>query len=122
MIGMGFGGFLTLLVISVIVAAVMHNAIRYRFLKGADGFLAKWVVGWLGAWIASPVLGHWFGGVAISSQYIIPAFVGAFAATFMGTALCKTIVRMKTSGVESTERATAPGTAEGQVAHETRAA
>jgi uncharacterized membrane protein YeaQ/YmgE (transglycosylase-associated protein family) len=121
MIGMGFRAFLTLFVISFIVAAIMHNAIRYRFLGGVDGFLSKWIVGWVGAWIASPVLGHWFSGVALGGQYIIPAFLGAFALTFLGTAACKAVVKIR-AGAEATEKSVAPATGTGQVAHEGRAA
>lgn len=122
MIGMGFGGFLTLLVISFIAAIVMQSAIRYRFLGGVDGFFSKWIVGWLGAWVASPVLGHWFGGVAIGGQYIIPAFIGAFATTFMVTAACKALVTIRTTGAESSEKVTATATPTAEVAQGTRAA
>jgi len=121
MIGMGFGGFLTLFVISFIAAIVMHSGIRYRFLNGIDGFFAKWIVGWLGAWVASPVLGYWFGGFAINNQYIIPAFVGAFSAAFMATAVCKALVKART-GAETTERETAPSAVAPEMTHETRAA
>jgi uncharacterized membrane protein YeaQ/YmgE (transglycosylase-associated protein family) len=121
MIGMGFGAFLTLFIISFIAAIVMHSGIRYRFLDGIDGFFSKWIVGWLGAWVASPVLGHWFGGFAISGQYIIPAFLGAFSAAFMMTAVCKALAKART-GAETTERVTAPSTVAPEMAHGTRAA
>jgi hypothetical protein len=48
MLGMNFISFLTLLVVSVFVAAVYHLILRYRFLEGIDSFLAKVVVGWVG--------------------------------------------------------------------------
>ena len=121
MIGMGFGAFLTLFVISFIAAAVMHNGIRYRFLNGVDGFFSKWIIGWLGAWIASPVLGHWFGGFAISGQYIIPAFLGAFSAAFLSSAVCKALAKAR-MGEEATERVTAPSAVAPEMAHSTRAA
>jgi uncharacterized membrane protein YeaQ/YmgE (transglycosylase-associated protein family) len=121
MIGMGFGAFLTLLVVSFIATVVIHNGVRYRFLGGIDGFVAKWIVGWVGAWIASPVLGHWFSGVAIGGQYIIPAFLGGLSAAFMVTAACKAMARIR-SGAEAPATLTAPGAAMGQVAKETRAA
>ena len=121
MIGMGCRAFLTLFVISFIAAAVIHNVVRYRYLGGVDGFLAKWIVGWVGAWIATPVLGHWFAGVAIGCQYIIPAFLGAFSLAFLATAACK-IMAMVERGVEAPATLTAPGPAMGQVAKDTRAA
>ena len=122
MIGMGFGAFLTLFVIGFIAAAVMHSGVRYRFLNGVDGFFAKWIVGWLGAWVASPVLGHWFAGFAIGGQYIIPAFLGAFSAAFMMTAVCKSLAKARTAGAESSERVTAPGAIAPEVAHSAHAA
>ncbi len=89
MLDMTFASFLTLLIISLIVATVVHYAIRYRVLDGADGFFWKWIVGWIGAWVASPVLGHWFAGVALFGVYVIPAFVGGFVGGFAPTAMLK---------------------------------
>ncbi len=89
MIGMNFASFLTLLVISVVAAFIMHYAIGYRVLDGFDGFLWKWVAGWVGAWLGTPVLGRWFPGVVISHVYIIPALIGGFIGAFLVAALCK---------------------------------
>lgn len=89
MIDMSFASFLTLLIISLITALVMHYAIHYRVLVGIDGFLWKWVVGWIGAWLGTPVLGHWFSGVVISNVYIIPAFLGSFIGAFLVAAVWK---------------------------------
>jgi len=58
MIGMSFGGFLVLLVASLVASVVIHYLIRYRFLEGFDGFLYKVIAGWVGAWLGSPVIGH----------------------------------------------------------------
>lgn len=82
MIGMSFAGFLTLAIISLIAALVVHYAIGYRILDGLNGFIGKWIAGWVGAWIASPVLGHWFVGLAISEVFIIPAVIGGFIGAF----------------------------------------
>ena len=89
MLDMNFASFLTLLIISLIAALIMHYAVRYRVLEGADGFVAKWVLGWVGAWLSSPVLGHWFNGVSISEVYIIPAFIGGFVGAFAPVAVSK---------------------------------
>jgi uncharacterized membrane protein YeaQ/YmgE (transglycosylase-associated protein family) len=89
MIDMHFASFLTILVLSLFAALVVHYAVRYRVLKGFDGFLLKWVVGWLGAWIGTPVLGAWFDGFRIGSVYIVPALVGAFAGAFVVGAIWK---------------------------------
>jgi uncharacterized membrane protein YeaQ/YmgE (transglycosylase-associated protein family) len=120
MIGMGFGAFLTLFVISFVAAGVIHYGFRYRFLSGIDGFLAKWIVGWVGAWIASPVVGYWFHGLTISGQYIIPAFLGAFSTPFMATVICKALARA--SAARSTEMGTVPGAVAAQMPHETKVA
>jgi uncharacterized membrane protein YeaQ/YmgE (transglycosylase-associated protein family) len=89
MLGMSFGGFLTLAVISLIAAFIVHYVIRYQMRKGFDGFLWKWVVGWVGAWLGSPVLGDWFHGLALMHIYIIPAFLGGFIGAFVATFLWK---------------------------------
>ena len=59
MIGMTLREFGVLLVGGLISAAVIHYVVRYRFLPGVDGFLGKWIAGWFGAWLGSPVFGHW---------------------------------------------------------------
>jgi uncharacterized membrane protein YeaQ/YmgE (transglycosylase-associated protein family) len=87
MIGMKFGAFLTLLILGLIGAIVMHLIIRYRMLKGVDGFFAKWIAGWIGAWLGSPVLGHWW--FQIQNIYIIPALVGAFVGAFTCVVILK---------------------------------
>lgn len=89
MIGMGFGYFVTLLILGLIAAAVLHYAFRYRMLSGFDGFLAKWIVGWIAAWISSPVLGHW--AFQIAGVYVIPGIIGAFAGAFLAVASVKAI-------------------------------
>jgi uncharacterized membrane protein YeaQ/YmgE (transglycosylase-associated protein family) len=81
MIGMNFVSFLTLLVVSFIVAAIMQYAIRYRVMRGVDGFAAKWIAGWIGAWVGSPVLGHWSANV--QNTYVIPAIIGALVGSFL---------------------------------------
>jgi uncharacterized membrane protein YeaQ/YmgE (transglycosylase-associated protein family) len=96
MIGMHFLAFLTLLIISLITALIVHYAIHYRFLDGFDGFLWKWVVGWFGAWLGSPVLGDWFNGFKIGPVYIIPAFVGGFVGAFLAAAVFKAGKKMLT--------------------------
>jgi len=91
MIGMGFGGFLALLVLGFIAAFVIHFGIRYRMLEGFDGFMAMWIAGWIGGWLGSPVLGHWW--VQVQNIYAIPALVGAFAGAFSLAALVKANAR-----------------------------
>jgi uncharacterized membrane protein YeaQ/YmgE (transglycosylase-associated protein family) len=94
MIGMDFGAFLVLLVASVIAAFVIHYLFRYRVLTGFDGFLGKWIVGWIGAWLGSPVLGYWFGPFQLAHVYLIPVLIGAFAAAFGTTSFCKALAQV----------------------------
>jgi uncharacterized membrane protein YeaQ/YmgE (transglycosylase-associated protein family) len=91
MIGMNFGAFLTLLILGLIAAIVIHSIIRYRMLEGSDGFLVMWVAGWIGGWLGSPVLGHWW--FQIQNIYVIPALVGALVGAFSLAALAKANAR-----------------------------
>jgi uncharacterized membrane protein YeaQ/YmgE (transglycosylase-associated protein family) len=120
MIGMEFGAFLTLFVISFIAAAVVHYGFRYRFLSGLDGFLAKWIVGWIGAWVAAPVYGYWFHGLSIQGQYLIPALLGSFSTVFMATAICKVMAKIRMA--ELAETTVTPGATATHPVHETKAA
>jgi uncharacterized membrane protein YeaQ/YmgE (transglycosylase-associated protein family) len=98
---MPFVAFITLTVISLVAALLVHYAIRYRVVGGFDGFLWKWVIGWAGAWLGSPVLGDWFHRATIGHIYIIPAFlgalVGAFVATFVWKAEAKVLSTVRTA-------------------------
>ena len=107
MIGMNFWAFLVLLVTGAIAAAVVHYVARYRFLERFDGFLAKVIAGWVGAWLGSPIIGHWFERVKIANIYLIPALLGAFAGAFIvvasGKALAEALAPIVISGTESRE-------------------
>lgn len=94
MIGANFWTFLVLLVEGLVAAGVLHYLVRYRFLEGFDGFLAKWAAGWIGAWLGSPVLGHWFEPVKLADIYLIPALIGAFAGGFAVAATWKALAKV----------------------------
>jgi len=76
MIGMSFISFMELLGISVVVALVLHYLVKYRNIAGFEGFLGKVIIGWLGAWLGSPVFGHWPARLSFAEVYPIPAFLG----------------------------------------------
>jgi len=92
MIGMSFLSFLLLTVIGGAVAAAYHWGLRYRYAEGVDAAFATLVVGWLGAWLGSPVLGHWLW--KFENIYIVPAVLGAIATIHMRAITMKTIARL----------------------------
>lgn len=85
MIGMSFASFLSLLILGIIAAIVLHVIVRYKMLSGFDGFMNKWIAGWIGAWLGSPVLGHW--GPSVAHVHIIPALLGALVGAFAVTSI-----------------------------------
>ena len=111
MIGMHFWAFLVLLVAGAIAAAVIHYVARYRVLEGFDGFLGKMMAGWVGAWLGSPIIGHWFERVKIANIYLIPALLGALSGAFAIVATAKAMAK-----------AIAPTIISGAEGHETRKA
>ena len=91
MIGMSFTSFLSLLVISLVCAFIFHSLLRLRVLHGGEGYLCQWIMGWVGAWIGSPVVGHWGWMVPNSDVYLGPAIIGSIAAIYALVALYKLI-------------------------------
>jgi uncharacterized membrane protein YeaQ/YmgE (transglycosylase-associated protein family) len=91
MLGMSLLSFLILTFIGAVVAAAYHYVIRYRFLESNDAVVGKLIVGWFGAWLGSPVLGHWLWKV--ENVYIVPALLGAIVTIHLtvltGKALAK---------------------------------
>ncbi len=79
MIGMSFISFLILLVISVVISVILHFVFKYYVRPGFNSFISKVIMGWIGAWLGSPVFGHWFAGVEYEQVYIIPAILGSLA-------------------------------------------
>jgi len=107
MIGMSFWTFVVLLAAGVVAATVLHYVIRYRLLEGFDGFVGKVIAGWVGAWLGSPIIGHWFEQVKIVNVYLIPALVGAFVGAFVlaasGKVLATAFAPKVVSGTEVRE-------------------
>jgi uncharacterized membrane protein YeaQ/YmgE (transglycosylase-associated protein family) len=91
MLGMSLLSFLILTFISAVVAAAYHYVIRYRFLDGNDAVVGKLVIGWLGAWLGSPVLGHWLWKV--ENVYIVPALLGAIATIHLTILTAKALAK-----------------------------
>ena len=79
MIGMSFISFLILLVISIVVSVILHYGFKYYVRPGLNSLISKIILGWIGAWLGSPVFGCWFEGINYEGVYIIPAILGSFA-------------------------------------------
>lgn len=94
MLGMNLWSFLLLTLIGAVVAIAYHNVARYRFLEGNDALLGKLIIGWLGAWVGSAVLGHWLW--KYENVYVLPAIVGAIAAVHMTVLTEKVLAKFVT--------------------------
>jgi uncharacterized membrane protein YeaQ/YmgE (transglycosylase-associated protein family) len=79
MIGMSFGSFLVLLIISAVVSGILHYGFKYYVRSGTVSYLSKVVIGWIGAWLGSPVLGHWWEGLNYEQVYYVPTILGSLA-------------------------------------------
>ena len=90
MFGMDFVSFLILLVISAVVAAVLHFGLKYYVIPGLASYFSKIVIGWIGAWLGSPVFGHWWEGVNYQQVYFIPAILGSLALLVLAIDVVKT--------------------------------
>src|SRR5262249_45718436 len=89
MIGMDFNCFVILLVISVVVSWILHFGLNYYVTAGWWSFGSKVVVGWIGAWLGSPVFGHWWPGLQYQDVFFIPAILGALAMLLVAVDLAK---------------------------------
>ena len=101
MLGMSLLSFLVLTLISAVVAVAYHNVIRYRFLEGNDALIGKLIVGWFGAWLASPVFGHWLW--KIENVYVVPGILGAIATIHMTVLTAKSLARIASMRPAMTE-------------------
>jgi len=86
-IGMSFSSFLTLLVIGAVCAFISHSMLKFKVLQTDEGYLCALIMGWIGAWIGSPVLGYWSWMVTGTNVYLVPAIIGSIAAIYTLAAL-----------------------------------
>ena len=73
LIGMGFFPFLWLAIVAVVVSLLMYFLLQVRLMGGPAMNIG---VGWIGAWLGSPVLGYWFEVLSAHGVYFIPAVLG----------------------------------------------
>lgn len=91
MIGMNFISFIILLGISLVVSIIMHFGFKYYVRPGWNSFISKVIFGWIGAWLGTPVFGHWFEAVKYENIYIIPAILGSIAILIFTTDIVKSV-------------------------------
>jgi uncharacterized membrane protein YeaQ/YmgE (transglycosylase-associated protein family) len=96
MIGMNFIGFLILLIISVVVSAVLHFVCKVYVVPGWRSYLSKVLIGWVGAWLGSPVLGYWW--FHYQQVYILPAILGSLGIVIFAVDAVKTCEAMGKKG------------------------
>ena len=89
MIGMDFISFIILLVISIVVSGVLHFVIKFYVRPGWWSYASKVLIGWVGAWLGSPVFGYWWQGLNYKEVYIIPAILGSLASVVFVVDLIK---------------------------------
>ena len=108
MLGMSLFSFLILTFIGAAVAVAYHLVIQYRFLDSNDALVGKLIIGWMGAWLGSPVLGHWLW----KTENVFIAILGAIIAIQMtvltGKALAK-LAGMRPAVVEERKEEVRPG-------------
>ena len=88
---MNFISFIILLGISLVVSVIMHFVFKYYVRPGWNSFVSKVIFGWIGAWLGSPVFGHWFESVKYENIYIIPAILGSIAILIFTTDIIKSV-------------------------------
>ncbi|MDP6603046.1 MAG: hypothetical protein QGG17_02490 [Rhodospirillales bacterium] len=89
--GLDFTGFLTLLIISVVVSGILHFGAKYYVLPGFWSFCSKVVVGYIGAWLGTPVIGRWWEGVNVGEVFLVPAILGSIALVVLAVDIAKMV-------------------------------
>jgi|ERR1041385_3225672 uncharacterized membrane protein YeaQ/YmgE (transglycosylase-associated protein family) len=107
MIGMSFASFVALFVIGAVCALFFYGMSKTRMLLAPEGYLLDLIAGWIGAWIGTPVVGHWSWMVTETNVYLVPAVVGSLAAIYT-LATFVTMVESLRTPISSSERMTAP--------------
>jgi hypothetical protein len=82
MIGMTFSSFLALLVIGAACALSLRGILKPRPLGLGNGYIGQLIVGWLGAWIGSAVVGHWGWIIPATNVYMVPTVISSLAAIY----------------------------------------
>lgn len=81
--------FLILAAIAIVAAAILHYGCKYYVKDDIWSFLSKCIVGWFGAWLGSPIAGHWLHGWNYKDVYYIPAAIGAVGAIIIAVDIAR---------------------------------
>ena len=95
MFGMTFSSFLALLVIGAACALFLSRIPQPRPL-GTAAYIGQLIVGWLGAWIGSAVVGHWGWIIPTTNVYLLPAAISSLAAIYALIESVKIVERLLT--------------------------
>lgn len=87
---MGFDGFATLFVISLVVVGFLHYGMGYYIRPGWDSFFSKVMIGWFGAFYGGQYFGQWFEGMHYGGFYVFPAVLGSFGLVVFAVDMVKT--------------------------------
>ena len=77
MINMGFLPFVYLLIVSIVVSVILFFVLNVKG-KIPGGYTIVLILGYLGAWVGTPVFGKWE-FLTLGEISIIPAILGAVA-------------------------------------------
>lgn len=86
---MDFISFIILLIVSIVVSGVLHFVFKFYIISGWWSYASKVLIGWVGAWLGSPVFGHWQHGLNYKEVYVIPAILGSLSILVFAVDLIK---------------------------------
>jgi len=90
MIGMDFISFIILVIISIVVSGVLHFVFKFYIIPGWWSYFSKIIIGWVGAWLGSPIFGYWWQGLNYKEVYIVPAILGSLSILIFAVDFIKT--------------------------------
>ena len=108
-----FLSFLVLLVISIVVALLMQYVARIEPIKGIRGLINNICVGFIGAWLGHPIIGHWFKPIRIWDVYIIPALLGSALLIYIFSTIMEFVLKALTE-IKTTSPEVKEASAEGE--------
>jgi len=63
--------------------------LKYYVIPGLGSYFSKVVIGWVGARLGSPALGHWWEGLNYGEVYYVPAILGSLALVVLAVDLTR---------------------------------